>query len=336
MIGRLALVVAAAAALAGCHAGTINLAATARTVPADDGFDLTAVRMVESTLLPRGKPRAVLFYVQGSEDRSVTDAAGRLAGFCAMNVPVVAVERRGVHPDGAVDEAAALRFATRERRIDDTLEAMDSMLGTEPPGTPLLLMGASEGADVASAVAARCETERLRAVILLGGGGGWTQEREFRHFIRTRGSFLGLGSESELDAKLAEIRAHPDSDEMWLGHPFRRWSSFMFARSADDLLRVDAPILVVQGGADDMVPVESARALRDEFAAAARTNLTYVEIPGVDHRFVDATTGLSHLPEVELAVVGFLEREGLLSANEAESTERRVRRNHPELFPAGR
>jgi fermentation-respiration switch protein FrsA (DUF1100 family) len=109
----------------------------------------------------------------------------------------------------------------------------------------------------------------------------------------------------------------------------------MFVRSADDLVKVDAPILLVQGSADQSVPVESARALRDAFAAAGKTNLTYVEIAGADHSFKNVETGVSQLPRVELAVIEFLAKQGVVSAGEASANSERVRRNHPELFGAG-
>jgi pimeloyl-ACP methyl ester carboxylesterase len=323
------LVLAVSAIAGGCHSGVISVAGVGQRIAADDGFQLT-VFSFEQTPARSAPPRGIVLYIQGSEDHSVTESVDALAAFCAMNAPVIAFERRGVTPDGRVDAEIALRSATRERRVRDALTALEWGTRDVAPGTPVLLLGASEGADVASAVAARAP--HVSCVILLGGGGGWTQEEEFRHFIRARPGYMGLADESELDARVADIKAHPDADTMWAGHPYRRWSTFMFSRPADDLLRVNCPIVVVQGDRDDAVPIESARSLRDAFQLAGKTNFTLIEIPGVDHRFMDAATGVSKLPLVEVEVVQWLTTRGVLDAAESRVFLDRVRKAHPEAF----
>jgi pimeloyl-ACP methyl ester carboxylesterase len=107
----------------------------------------------------------------------------------------------------------------------------------------------------------------------------------------------------------------------------------LFSRPADDLLKFAGPILVVHGTADDSVPIGSARALRDEFARVGKTNLKFVEIPGVDHRFCDAKTGEAKLPLVEVAVVEWLGKQGVLGQEEAQVYLERVRAAHKGLFP---
>jgi alpha-beta hydrolase superfamily lysophospholipase len=55
----------------------------------------------------------------------------------------------------------------------------------------------------------------------------------------------------------------------------------------DDLLKVRAPILIVQAERDP--PLAGAWAVRDAFANARRTNLTYRELEGYDHALRDST-----------------------------------------------
>jgi pimeloyl-ACP methyl ester carboxylesterase len=315
--------------LAACHSHTISVQAVGHTVTAADGFPIQAYRLTQ-TPAPSGPPRGLVLYLQGSEDTSVTNSIGSLASFCAMNAPVIALERRGVSPDGKVDADVALKSATLDCRVADAMSVLQWATRDAQPGKPIVLLGASEGADVASAVAARAST--ITHIILLGGGGGWTQEEEFRHFIRTHRGYMGLKNEAELDAKVADIKAHPNADTMWAGHPYRRWSTFMFHRPADDLLRVNCPILVVQGDQDDAVPIQSARALAKAFHEAGKTNLTLVEIPGADHRFQDVKTGRSLLPRVEVEGVRWLAEQGVLNAAEARAFADRVRSAHPEAF----
>lgn len=325
----LALVVLGAT-LGGCVSGGITIATEHRTVRAADGYPLQAYTNFEwSGGREFEQPRGVLFYIQGSEDASVLGATERFAGACAMGMDVVMIERRGVQPDAAVDRATATKFATKPQRVADHRAAINDYLARVQPGGPVILVGASEGGDVAAAVAA--VEPRVTHVVLMGSGGGWTQAEEFRWFIAEKGGYLGMASVAELDAQLAAVRADADGDAEWLGHPRRRWATFMFDRPADDLLKVNVPILLLQGDADENVPVGSARALRDAFAAAGRTNLRYVEYAGVDHRFRRAD-GSSVFPLVEVDIVGWMRDTGALGKAEADEFVRRVRRAHPESF----
>ena len=337
-VAALAALAAWLAPLSACALFDRNIEVTGRAWPlkASDGFDLWACRMAIKGREVNNS-RAIVFYAQGSEDVSLFHSMDALAGFCEMNAPVYGVERRGVSPgapDAPVDHAAALKYATFPTRVADSRQVLAWARAQHPSQgnskTPVLLMGASEGGDVISAVAAA--EKDIAGVVLLGSGGGWTQEEEFRHFIKTRGEAFGLRTTEQLDAAVAHIRAHPDSDELWLGHPLRRWSTFMFRKSADDLLKVDVPILLVQGAADDSVPIESARALKDLFTKAGKTNLTLVEIENADHRFMDTKTGVNKRPLVELAMVAWLRDRNMLSETEAALFEARVRKAHPEVF----
>lgn len=322
-------VVVGASVLTACGGRGFGVRGVGEVVQAEDGFPLLAYRLTGDPA-PSGPVRGTVLYLQGSEDRSVTEAIGSLASFCAMGSEVICLERRGVSPDGKVDVEVAGKSATRELRIADALAVLDWGTRERAAGRPVILLGASEGADVASAVAARAKG--VTHVMLLAGGGGWTQEEEFRHFIRTRGEYMGMKSEADLDARVADIRAHPDAETMWAGHPYRRWSTFMFARAADDLLKVDCPILVVHGDRDGAVPIESARALAAAFRRAGKTNLKLVEIAGADHGFGDGTKAGSLLPRVEVEGVRWLAEQGVLNADEARVFIERVRAAHPELF----
>lgn len=336
IVGRSALLTAALvlALLGGCGlpGRSIEITGESTVIKADDGFDLWACRLVAKGL-SQAKARAICLYLQGSEDRPVMDHAEALAGLCEMNVPVYAVERRGVHPDGTIDPAIARQNAARETRIKDSVRVLSWARERHDSKTPVILIGASEGGDVAAAVAAR--SKNITCVILLGSGGGWTQEEEFRHFIRARGEHLGLKTERELDEQITRIKAAPLSDEEWAGHPYRRWSSFLFARAADELLKVDCPILLVQGTADESVPIESARALREAFNKAGKANLRVVEIEGADHSFMNPQTKLNQRPLVELAVTSWLGEQHLLAPAEVAMYDARVRHSHPELFEHG-
>ena len=47
---------------------------------------------------------------------------------------------------------------------------------------------------------------------------------------------VGLSKVEELDRAFEQIKARPESDEGWLGHPFRRWSSFLWSPQKSAIL----------------------------------------------------------------------------------------------------
>jgi pimeloyl-ACP methyl ester carboxylesterase len=219
--------------------------------------------------------------------------------------------------------------------VADHRAVIDWYLRGLEPGVPVVLVGASEGGDVAAAVAAA--EPRITHVVLVGCGGGWSQAQELRHELDQRGSVLGLGSLAALEDRFRAIREAPDSVELWAGHPYCRWSSFLWAPPLDDLVRVNVPILLIHGDADRAVPVESARALVGAFWARGKRNLTYREHAGLDHRLHDVVRDRSGFPRVEVDLVAWFAEHGLLSKAEADRLAARVRRAHPAAFePASR
>lgn len=328
---RVAMLLACLLTLTGCARTSITIATETSTLTADDGYPLTRYRLMDwDGDHPRfAQPRGVVYYVQGSDDRTALDATEKMAAAAAMGLDVVMIERRGVTREGLIKPEDAHRYATKQTRVADTLAMIRNDLATRKQGGPVLLVGASEGGDIAAAVAPR--EPRVTHLVLLGSGGGMTQADELRSMWRSLPPQMGIRSPSDLDPIFADIRAHPDADTRWFGHPYRRWASYAFDRPLDDLLNVNAPILLIHGDADANVPVTSARAVRDAFATAAKTNLTYLEYPNADHRFA-LPDGSSAFPRVEVDLVAWLRDTGAMPAAEADEFTRRVKRAHPEAF----
>jgi dipeptidyl aminopeptidase/acylaminoacyl peptidase len=69
----------------------------------------------------------------------------------------------------------------------------------------------------------------------------------------------------------------------------------------DDMLLAETDFLLVQGGSDLSAPAAHARIVADRFARDGRCNLTYLELPGLNHGLVDPD-GTSRLEDtLELA-----------------------------------
>lgn len=317
--------------LCGCARHSVTIATEHRTLVADDGYRLVRYRLMDwdgdGSRYPQ--PRGVVYYIQGSDDVTALGATQKMAAAAAIGLDIVMIERRGVTRDGLTSPTDAALYATKQTRVADTLTMVRDDLSRRKPGGPVLLVGASEGGDVASAVAAR--EPRVTHVVLLGSGGGMTQADEFRSLWRQLPPQLGIRSLADLEAVFADIRANPDSDKRWYGHPYRRWASYAFDRPLDDLLKVAVPVLIAHGEADVNVPPASARAVRDAFAAAGKTNLTYRAYAGADHHFTRAD-GVSVFPLVEIDLVEWLRDTGAMPRAEADGFAARVRRAHPEVF----
>ena len=89
------------------------------------------------------------------------------------------------------------------------------------------------------------------------------------------------------------------------------WSSYLWFRPMDGLTTLSIPIFLAQGTADESTPVESARAMRDEFTRLGLTNLTYVEYPGLDHHFSNEA-GESRLIDLQEDVYAWVSATGLI------------------------
>ena len=286
----------------------LRIVAYKKDVVADDGFALTVRDLHLKGHAQNEVPRAWMFHLVGSEPVSVTNAAAEYAEGIAQGFVVVLLQPRGVASDGTVDQEVFQQYETRQRRVADQLTVMDAYLGASG-NIPVLLVGSSLGGVVAADVAAR--DARVTHLLMMASGGGWTQAEEMTFQLEHGQAPPGISTIEELNAKFAEIEAAPDSGEQWYGHPFRMWSSYLWFRSMDGLTTRPIPIFLAQGTADTATPVESARAMRDEFARLGLDNLTYAEYPGLDHHFNNAA-GESRLMDLQKDVYAWLAATGLV------------------------
>lgn len=289
---RLAAVLVALCASCNASSPTLIVVAYRKEVVADDGFVLSAFDLHLKGRRKDEVPQAWMFYIVGSEPVSVADSTAQYADLVARGFVVVLLQPRGVSGNGSVDQDVFRQYETRQRRAADQRAVMDAYL-SDSGSAPVLLVGTSQGGTVAADVAA--SDARVTHLLLLASGGGFTQAEELETLFVERGQGPSEFSSLEaLHARFDEIEANPDSGELWLGHPFRMWSSYLWFRPMDGLRALSIPIFLAQGTADETTPVESARAMRDEFSRLGKTNLTYVEYPRLDHHFdnEDGETGL--------------------------------------------
>ena len=241
-----------------------------------------------------GKPRGLLVVAQGSGCLSIAKSHNletvkkSFADFAALTV-----EKYGIDPNQEIADpfedcpTAYHEYNTVSQRVADYAQIIDVLKDRPWWNGTLVLFGGSMGGTVMARLATRVEAD---AVILLSTGGGITFGDMI---IRT----IPEEAHPQIEQKYDEIRQNPDSTELWAGYSYRFWADSLDRREVDDMLETAAPILLINGGRDSSSPVGTARAAVDLFGQKGRCNLTYWELPGLDHGMADASD-VSHLTDV--------------------------------------
>lgn len=184
------------------------------------------------------------------------------------------IYRDGLSKDNLVARAAlAIKAAQRE-------------LGVR--ATRLVLIGGSEGAQYAFALAREVDAHR----VVVWGGIALPQYYDLIIDYRLqaeRGEISRSDAQSRIEdlyATIRSIEANPlDTTSRFQGEAYRRWSSFGPYAAVDDMLLLDIPLLLVQGGADHNAPVLNSDFAMIAFLSAGKSNLTYWVYPDLDHFF---------------------------------------------------
>jgi len=90
----------------------------------------------------------------------------------------------------------------------------------------------------------------------------------------------------ELFAIYKDVYSDPNSTEKWYyGHPYKRWGSFCSDIPLEHFVKLDIPLLLLDGSADRNNPILQSDYVMLEFLRLGKTNLTYRVFPGCDHWF---------------------------------------------------
>lgn len=248
----------------------------------------------------------LVVYVQGSGSQSVfrkkndrvflSSGSGPVADGCKGRARFLVVEKPGVQYLNDPKHPGDAREASEEFRKQHTLgnwsEAVHAAIGSAAklPGVDtsrMLVCGHSEGGLVACRVAAM--DPRVTHVASLAGG-GVTQLYDLMQLAR-RGFFCGDEGKApevcvqELLDSWKEVLADPESAEkMFLGHPYRRWTSFLASSPVEELGKTKARVFIAQGTADNAVDVSSFDLLQAQLLSRGR-DVTAKRVDGADHSF---------------------------------------------------
>jgi len=272
------------------------------TVPRPDGSTQTAFIADKPGCLDRRLP--LLIFVDGSGAHSQFFFKGNQRGYgvygalaqrAADRFHVATPEKRGVEfgdmgtPGVATDAAPEYAAnATWDNRVAEIRLLIDAMV-KQPnvDASRIVVLGHSEGADVAAAVAAA--DPRVTHCVFLAGGGP-TQLFDLMCLRRKEMTKSGATPEQieasvkELEADYRKIFADPDNEkELFMGHAYKRWSSFCAHPPVDSLLKTRANLFLAQGSEDTSVPVESFDLLVCDLIRNGKKNVEVRRYPGRDH-----------------------------------------------------
>jgi dienelactone hydrolase len=244
-------------------------------------------------LLIQGSGCQSLFRKQGKQitggyqNLLLQEATGR--------VRVLIVEKPGVRFLDAPARPGSAQGASdeflKEHTLDRWAEANIAALRASwtLPGinaTRSLVIGHSEGGIVAARVAA--QAPQITHVASLAGGG----PTQLFDLAESRGQPRAEDKHGDAARRVlevyeawAKIQKDPESiSRFWLGHPYRRWSSFLKHSVSEELLRTKAKIYLAQGTADTAVSVKAHDVLAAELKARGR-DVTARRLEGADHGF---------------------------------------------------
>ena len=303
----------------------VKIYAKDQIVTAKDGYQLNTYELITKQKLSK-ETTALFFYIQGSGCYSVIDKINFLASAVIMGGRAIVMEKRGCLPD-TINSIECYKFYDKETRLSDHLSVIKHF-AKDVKDIPIILIGGSEGGDLAAKIAA--ENKTITHLILIGSGGGISQIEELEILIKEKSGYLNLESSNDLKLKVEEINNSREDSLLWAGLPYKRWTSFWNDPSINYLKNVSIPVLLLHGSKDENVPVQSARILNDELQS--KIDITYIEYKNLDHSFVDVDDHKSRYPYLEIDIINWLSQYSIISNTNAQKFVKRVKKNHKKIF----
>ncbi len=211
-------------------------------------------------------------------------------------VRVLVVEKPGVEflvqpsrPGSAEESSPEFR---QEHTLERWVEAVNAATNAAMtlPGIDtgrIMALGHSEGGQVVCHLAGT--NPAITHVASLAGGGP-TQLFDLVDLART-GAMGAPGDTGEaraawiLDGYQRVLRSPDSAEDLWLGHPHRRWNTFLRTSPIEGVLKSRARVFIGQGSADSASSPRGADVMHAELLARGR-DVTYKRVEGADHAFM--------------------------------------------------
>jgi pimeloyl-ACP methyl ester carboxylesterase len=211
------------------------------------------------------------------------------------------VEKRGVsfgdcEPEGGAEGAGAeyVQGASYEGRVSDVCRVLDALLpGRHATTLPVVVIGSSEGSDIAVGVAARHHAPTHVALLPFSAGHGLHDCLVSLRRELAEGTLTAAEFREQYDWLVETFQnvlgpAGDATDRFLWGHSYRRWRSHCSGAVLQDLLGVEIPIFL---GIPSLDLCDGADLVVSEFVKHGKRNLTYRNYVGYDHGFFETVGG---------------------------------------------
>jgi len=153
--------------------------------------------------------------------------------------------------------------------------------------TKIVAYGYSEGAQVVPALAVA--DKRISHIVTIAGSG----LNQFYDGIiawrikAAKGELTQQQAQDSIDAELKQIKdiyLQPGNTQLqYSGHSYKRWASFGHVPPFEELRKLNIPIYMIAGTADENSPVYGLDYVQLDFIRLGKNNLTYEPCVGCDH-----------------------------------------------------
>jgi dipeptidyl aminopeptidase/acylaminoacyl peptidase len=153
----------------------------------------------------------------------------------------------------------------------------------------VIAMGFSEGGHLAVKLAVENDKITHLVSVISNGLNQFYSSIINRRMDAATGKITHQQAQEAIDKLFATYKAiysDPRNTEKWYyGHPYKRWGSFCTSIPLEHFVKLDIPILLVNGSSDRNSPILQSDYIMLEFIRLGKTNLTYHVFPGCDHWF---------------------------------------------------
>lgn len=151
----------------------------------------------------------------------------------------------------------------------------------------VIAMGISEGGRLVPRLAAENDSITHLVCVISGGLNQFYSSIINRRIDAATGKITHHEAQAEIESLFEiykEIYNDPHNTDKWYyGHPYKRWASFCNDIPLEHLVKLDIPILFLNGSADRSTPILQADYIMLDFIRLGKTNLTYQVLPGAEH-----------------------------------------------------
>lgn len=257
-----------------------------------DGSEITAYLEGQNGAEKMG----IMLILQGSMCGSVAPTGNDRLGYTVPRKLVrLDIEKYGISPTRHGDDSKPcptdyLAHNTVDQRVYDVMQTIAFLRNHAPWWNGrLYMLGTSEGATIASLSGPLIP--EMKGIVLINGSigrpfrDGWADAMVASVAAQGGSSSDQADARKEAESTWEKVRANPTPNQQAFGNgnTYLWWSSIIDKVPSNILLQSDQPILLMQSEFDEMTPISSARALKKSFADANKSNLTYVELPGLTH-----------------------------------------------------